>query len=185
MTPELSIIRRHPGFVLEMANVATSIESTIALAIFDVGQPGYVPSSIHRVRCTRASGETNEVVLRSTGGATGVHVHSIVVIGTVCFAAVGSSIVALSLPTLAFMWSALVDDGACFGVHGYDGSIISHGELEIRRLSADGSTIWSAGGADVFTGSMTINSGLIRVVDFNNDYYVFDAATGKCLESSA
>lgn len=47
----------------------------------------------------------------------------------------------------------------CLGVYfeGRTGALISHGELEIARFSAEGAILWRRPGADIFTGAFALN----------------------------
>ena len=75
------------------------------------------------------------------------------------------------------------DTATCFGVYDAPGfaSIISHGELEIARLSYSGQLLWSASGRDIFSeGFRCLDSG-IEVIDFNRSVYLFDYRTGTLL----
>jgi len=116
-------------------------------------------------------------------GHTGVHQHSAVEVSDRMYLAVGDQVVCMSLVTGMKQWSRSVDPATCFGIH-WDPAheaLISHGELQISRLSLDGEEIWSAGGADIFSeGFRCLGSG-IEVIDFNRSAYLFDYQAGTLL----
>jgi len=73
-----------------------------------------------------------------------------------------------------------VDSATCFGVYyqGHHHALISHGELEIARISEDGQLLWSASGADVFSEGFSLLPHFIEVVDFNGQTYRFQYEHG-------
>jgi outer membrane protein assembly factor BamB len=134
----------------------------------------------HGVRSLRGDQLVNSLLLESAG-PSGVHNRSLLIVGDTCYVAVGPDIVALSTPTLEVVWSRRVDDAQCFGIHpGPDGnSLISHGELEIARVSLSGEILWQTGGADVFAGPLNVSSKQVTVRDFNGAVYRIDMETGQ------
>lgn len=128
----------------------------------------------------------SSALLEAAGGASGVHEHSVVVVGDRCFVAVGDHVVALQLPTLDLVWARVVDPATCFGVHVLSGNagLISHGELEIARVTFDGEIAWSVSGADIFTGELVALDDEVRVTDFEGTRYRFASETGAVLSVS-
>lgn len=120
------------------------------------------------------------MVFGAGGGCSSVHEHSAVVLGDDLYLAVGDSIVCLDLGKLELVWAASVDPATCFGIH-YDSSrdaLISHGELEIARVSKDGKVVWASSGADIFSEGLTLESEFIQAIDFNGKVYRFDNIIG-------
>jgi hypothetical protein len=114
------------------------------------------------------------------GGASGIHEHSAVIVGDRCFVAVGDTLCALGLPSLDLLWHRKIDTATCFGVY-YSAKhdcLISHGELEIARVTLSGEVVWSAGGADIFSEGFKLFPDHVEVVDFNGAVYRFDITTG-------
>lgn len=122
------------------------------------------------------------VVVGAGGGCSAVHEHSAVAIKDRLYLAVGDHVVCLSLgsPHRLF-WATQVDIATCFGIHWEDkrAALISHGELEIVRLTMQGDVIWSASGADVFSEGFSLLSDCIEVLDFNRTIYRLNYATGE------
>jgi hypothetical protein len=56
--------------------------------------------------------------------------------------------------------------------------MVSHGELEISRVSDDGVLLWSSSGADIFTEGFSLKPECIEVADFNGRKYRFSYASG-------
>lgn len=140
----------------------------------------YRPTSIHGLVCIEAGERRGSVVLGVGGGATGVHGHSVALLETRCYVAVGDEIVCLAVPELSLLWHVQADQVTCFGVY-LDASasfLIVHGEMEISKLSLDGEKIWGYGGRDIFTGDLTLTSGSVLVTDFDGQQYSIDLENG-------
>ena len=120
-------------------------------------------------------------ILLAGGGASRIHDHSAIILNGFCIVAVGPFVVSLSLSSLELDWVTQSDDATCFGVYHCPDHrcLISHGELEISRLSYAGSVEWHSGGADIFSGGFCLDGDVIRVVDFCDREYAFDIATGQ------
>lgn len=117
----------------------------------------------------------------TAGGATGVHAHCAVVVRGLLYVAIGKRVACVRPQPYAFVWSAAVDDATCFGVH-YDDAhdaLISHGELQIARLDDAGHIVWSASGADVFSGAFRLAPDAVEAIDFDGRAYRFDYADGR------
>ncbi|MFX5957076.1 hypothetical protein ABTF01_22020, partial [Acinetobacter baumannii] len=59
----------------------------------------------------------------------------------------------MDIHTGVMEWCLCVDTMTCFGVY-WDvpnEALISHGEIQISRLSLEGEEIWAATGEDIFT----------------------------------
>jgi hypothetical protein len=142
--------------------------------------------SRHGVSCMRGGQVIASVVIGAAGGATGVHAHSVAFVEDACLVAVGPQIACLDLPFLGRRWVREVDEATCFGIHvAPDGSVVSHGELQIARLTVAGDILWRASGRDIFTGEMSVSAGLVRVEDFDGYAYAFDLQTGRAVAGFA
>ena len=143
----------------------------------------YVPSSVHGVRVfdLERGEEIASCVLGAAGGASGIHEHSAIVHDETLVVAVGPFVASLDLPTLAINWKTQADDATCFGVYHSVANqcYLSHGELQIARLSYAGQIDWSRGGADIFTNGFTVSDDHVTAVDWNGDVYAWDIRTGK------
>jgi hypothetical protein len=135
------------------------------------------PNSIHGVLL---NGEPVAVLGRD-GGCSGVHEHSAVYAGGLLHVAVGNCIACMQLNPFAFKWAAQADTATCFGVYFEERrrAIISHGELEIARLSEQGEILWSVSGADIFSEGFSLLQECIEAVDFNGRVYHFSYESGE------
>ena len=144
------------------------------------GDDGYRPSSRHRIAVRRGDAVLASRVLLAEGGGSGVHEHSAFVRDDTCFVAVGPFVCALELPTLRLLWHTRTDTATCFGVYDAPGyaSIISHGELEIARLSYSGHMLWSESGRDIFSEGFELHEHHAEAIDFDGTHYRFELETG-------
>ncbi|MHC2144067.1 hypothetical protein [Pseudomonas alkylphenolica] len=137
-------------------------------------------TSIHGVKLNGVS----ILVIGAGGGCTAIHKHSVLVLDDKLYLAVGDHIACLSLELpYQLLWSVQVDSATCFGIHyeNQQGALLSHGELEITRLSMDGVIIWQVSGADIFSENFCLTADYIEAVDFNMSIYRFDYVTGELL----
>ncbi|MEP6988826.1 MAG: hypothetical protein ABI970_24710, partial [Chloroflexota bacterium] len=58
-------------------------------------------------------------------------------------------------------------------------SYLTHGELDIARVSYDGEIIWSSSGKDIFSNGFTLYDTFVEAIDFNNEKYHIDLSTGQ------
>jgi len=146
-----------------------------------LGDDGCRPSSRHRIVIRRGDTVLASRVLLAGGGGSGVHEHSALVRADTCYVAVGPFVCALELPTLRLLWHTQADTATCFGVYDAPGyaSLISHGELEIARLSYSGQLLWSESGKDIFSEGFTLREHHAEAVDFDGTRYRFELETGR------
>jgi hypothetical protein len=146
-----------------------------------LGGTRYRASSAHGVIVQTNDVDIASLLIMAGGGASGVHR------GESFLAAIGPFVVRLSVPSLAIEWTLQVDSATCFGIHESPGggALISHGELDIARLTDDGKPLWSASGADVFSEPIRITEHSISARDFAGRSYEFDIATGAVLDTHA
>lgn len=140
----------------------------------------YQPSSTQGVQSFLDVNPHSSAVLGASGGGTGVHEHSCVVLVDRCLVAVGDRMAALALPDLRLLWQVKADDATCFGLHVTpdDQHVVVHGELAISRFAVDGQKEWEFSGKDIFTGACAIREGAVVVSDFNDEEYLIDLELG-------
>jgi len=142
----------------------------------------YAPVSRYGVICRESGKTTHSCILLAGGGASRVHDHTAVLLHRACFVGVGDMLCSLSLPNLHLKWATNVDTATCFGVYyclEHD-CLLSHGELEVARVSLSGEIVWSASGKDIFSEGFQIVGDSVEVIDFNHEVYRIDIATGRC-----
>jgi hypothetical protein len=147
------------------------------------GDNTYQATSQHAVHVTVNDELIASCLLSADGGATGVHDHTAIIHDDVCVIAVGPFMAAIEIPTLKLNWVTQADDATCFGVHHSEKHtcFISHGELEIARITREGKMIWHTGGADIFTNGFVLSDDSIQVIDFYDRKYELDTETGRSI----
>lgn len=120
-------------------------------------------------------------VFGSDGGGTRVHEHSAILVGRKLYLAIGNKIVCMDLTPFHFHWSVQVDTATCFGVYyePHHAALLSHGEVEIARISEAGEIAWNASGADIFTNGFELRPECIEVIDCNDKVYRFEYESGR------
>jgi hypothetical protein len=190
MTSLESVVQSLNDFVIEVVDDRTytfgSSDNVRRYQREELLGPRHSLRSRHAVSCRRDNEVLASAIIGAGGGPSGVHERTLAVLPDACLVAVGSFIVCLEVPHLRLRWSREVDEATCFGIHlAADGSIISHGELEISRLTSAGELIWKASGRDIFTGSLSVDTSMVRAEDFNGDEYTFDLRTGHVVAGPA
>jgi hypothetical protein len=148
----------------------------------------YSPTSLHTVKVIQQYGVTiASCILGATGGASGVHEHSAIIHSDSLLIVVGPFVASLRLPALTLNWKVRTDSATCFGVYHSPerGCYISHGEVDVAAVSYDGAIVWSNSGADIFTNGFVVTQNQVTAIDWNEDKYVWDIATGKLIELTA
>lgn len=134
------------------------------------------PTSVHGVLLNGSPA----AVLAAGGGCTSVHGHSALLRNGRLYLAVGRHLACLGMSPVELIWSKQVDAATCFGIY-YEplqDALISHGELDIARVSDDGELIWSQSGADIFTEGFYLRPECIEAIDFSGRRYCLSYGTG-------
>jgi hypothetical protein len=98
----------------------------------------------------------------------------------------GNMIYSVRIPDLKINWKAELDTVTCFAIYDFEDDFIIHGECEISRVTDAGHIKWQFSAKDIFVNlngrkEFDIQNGLIKLVDFGDDEYVLDPATGKVI----
>lgn len=164
----------------ELSAVDLQQDQSLYQIEYTLGDAQYAPSCAHGVKYGEPE-VLHSCLVSAADGATGVHAASAILHNGKCILAISSFLACLQLPDLDLLWHTQVDMATCFGVYHllrYE-SYLSHGELEIARVSYDGKIIWSSGGKDIFTNGFALHDEYVEVVDFNNEKYRIDLLTGN------
>ncbi len=137
--------------------------------------PAVAASSVYELSAMAEDGRHWQRLLAASGGATGPHRHSALILGGRVFVVLGGSCACLRLEDDVAQWTREVDSVTAFGLHATskgDGLVV-HGELAISRWTLDGERVWERHGRDIFTGELSVSAEGIRVVDFEGNAYCF------------
>jgi len=167
----------HNQYIVSIQDESTSAPPSHTHRRYRLGDEDLPVTSAHSVRY----GELHSCLLIAPGGGTRVHSHSALLHDGRCLVAVSSFLVCLRLPDLSLLWHIQADPSTCFGVYHLPQyqSYLSHGELEIARISYDGAMVWSSSGKDIFTNELALHDAYVEVLDFNNERYHIDLSTGQ------
>jgi hypothetical protein len=151
---------------------------------YDFTDAAYRPSSRHGLVRREDGVVRQSCILLAGGGAGGMHEHSIAIVDKTCFLAVGDTLCWLMLPSFELRWHRQVDHATRFGVYfsANHYCLISHGELEIARVSLSGEVVWSCGGADIFSEGIKVFPDYVEAIDFDQNIYKIDITNGKSLK---
>jgi hypothetical protein len=151
---------------------------------YDFTDAAYRPSSRHGLVLRESGVVRQSCILLAGGGASGVHKHSIAIVDSICFVAVGDTLCSLALPLFDLLWRRQADHATCFGVYfsANHYCLISHGELEIARVSLSGEVVWSSGGADIFSEGIKVFPDFVEAVDFNHTFYRMSITDGTSIK---
>lgn len=163
-----------PSYSFGSADNARSYEHEYLL------EPAYRPSSRHGLACIQEGEVRGSAILGASGGGTGIHEQSCVLLEDRCFVAVGDRVACLSLPNLALLWQAEADGATCFGLYATadEQHVLVHGELEISKRAVGGQKEWGFSGRDIFTGACALTERAVVVTDFSGQRYSIDLERG-------
>jgi len=170
------VMRDDPAYSLECVDNTNAYDRKYLFA----EEVSYL-SSKHGIFVSSRKGKSYSCILLAGGGASGVHAYDRA-FDYSCIVAVGCYMCSLSIPGLELGWHTQTDWATCFGVYHSPkySCYISHGELEIARVSYSGEVEWRASGKDIFTNSFTLHEDYIEAVDFNDESYRIEIETGLC-----
>lgn len=139
----------------------------------------YQPTSKHGIKITKSGQTISSAIVCEVGGATGIHEKSFIVRGNDLLICCCDTVYSFGLPELSLNWKKEFDPATCFGIYSFKDDFIIHGELEIRRIDADGNTKWRFSAKDIFvtqdgTESIQLTDDGIEVIDWDGDKYLLD-----------
>ena len=144
-----------------------------------VNEEGYKFTTQIGIRLYHNDELYKSAIVKSTGGASGVHETSQIVKDNNLAICCAESVFNLSIPDLKLNWLTKADWATCFQIFRHQDDYIIHGELSIARISENGEVVWQNGGADIFTSLdgkdvFKLDKTSIEVKDWNNNIYKFD-----------
>lgn len=119
------------------------------------------------------------VIICESGGATAITEKSFIIEEDKIWICVCNKVYCLEIPSLELIWRKEIDFLTNFSIHKLQDDFIVHGELEIKRITKNGETIWSFGGRDIWVNpegktEFNIENNQIHLFDFESNEYILD-----------
>lgn len=139
----------------------------------------FYPTSKHAIIVKEFETEISSAIICEMGGATGISEKSFIIENDKIWICVCNKIYCLEIPTLELKWSKKIDFVTTFSIQKIENDFIVHGELEIKRITQSGETIWSFGGRDIWVNiegktELNIENDRIRLFDFESNEYLIN-----------
>jgi hypothetical protein len=178
------MISSYKDFTIEVINDESytheSVDNISSYNIEYGDGDSYNSSSKHGIRISKDGQEISSSIIYEVGGSTTIHERSYLIKNDSIFICCGSMIYSLTLPMLKLNWCKELDMATCFGIYEFENDFIIHGEVEISRLSENGTIKWTFSARDIFVSmngkkEFEIIGDTIKLIDFGNYEYILDA----------
>ncbi|MBL4679023.1 MAG: hypothetical protein JKY70_22950 [Mucilaginibacter sp.] len=171
-------------YLIEVKNLGVGYEGNIAFDTIYENDP-YESNSYHAVRVIKDRVSIANILLKGSGGATGVYDNSFVLLNGTFITRCTNTVYAFSLPHLQLKWSKELDVATCFQLFDFEGDVLVHGECQITRITTEGDIKWEFSARDIFVNlnghnEFEIIDKQIKLVDFENYEYLLDS-NGKLI----
>jgi len=132
----------------------------------------------------------SSALLLAVAGATSVSTDSVCIHNDNLLTRCCNIIFSLSLPGLKLNWMTEADWATCFSIYPYKDDFITHGEVDIARIDANGKIIWQFSGADIFVNlkddiAFEMYDNHIALTDFNGGKYTIDYDGNEIVDAVA
>lgn len=133
------------------------------------------------IRVKSADGFENSCFVLGNSVGVKPHENSAVIINQSLFVSIGMLVCCFEIPSLKLQWQREVDTVTSYSVYISPDAkgVISHGEIEITKVSFDGQILWTVSGKDIFSEGFTIFPDHIETVDFNLEKYNITLSDGQ------
>ncbi len=121
------------------------------------------------------------IIIGASGGSMIIGEHTLIRAKDDVLFAIGPYVCSYSLSKFSLNWHLEVDEATCFGIHYSESkdAYISHGETTIARFDLSGRLVWQESGRDIFSEGFRLTPSFIEAIDFDENIYQFDYATGE------
>ncbi|AYN03522.1 hypothetical protein [Flavobacterium sp. 140616W15] len=118
-------------------------------------------------------------IICESGSATAITEKSFIIEDDRIWICVCNKVYCLEIPSLNLVWRKEIDFITNFSIHKIQDDFIIHGELDIKRITKDGETIWSFGGRNIWVNQegrteFNIENNQIHLFDFESNEYILD-----------
>lgn len=139
----------------------------------------FSPTSKHGIIIKKSDAKIASVIICESGGATAITEKSFIIEDDKIWICVCNKVYCLEIPSLELIWRKEIDFITNFSIHKVQDDFIIHGELEIKRITKNGETIWSFGGRDIWVNlegklEFNIENDQIHLFDFESNEYILD-----------
>jgi hypothetical protein len=139
----------------------------------------FQPTSKHGIKITKGGQRITSAIICETGGATGIHDNSFIVVGDNLLICCCDTVYSFKLPELLLNWKKEFDPATCFSIYLFRDDLIIHGELEIKRVDIDGNVKWNFSAKNIFvtqdgTDAMKLIGDRIEITDWDGDTYILN-----------
>lgn len=175
----ITVILEHKGFTIELFDE----DAPDKIAYDNVYQPGkdreYEPVSKTGIIVYKDGVKISNALLLAVAGATSVSTDSAFIHSDNLLTRCCNTVFSLLLPDLKLNWMTEADWATCFSIHPYKDDFITHGEVDISRIDANGKIVWQFSGADIFVNlkddiAFEMYEDHIALTDFNDGKYNVD-----------
>lgn len=139
----------------------------------------FSPTSKCGIIIKKSDAKIASVIICESGGATAITNKSFIIEDDKVWICVCNKVYCLEIPSLELIWRKEIDFITNFSIHKVQNDFIIHGELEIKRITKNGETIWSFGGRDIWVNlegkpEFNIENDQIHLFDFESNEYILD-----------
>lgn len=139
----------------------------------------YQSSSKYGIRVYDSEQKISTCILIGSEGTTTIHPTSSLLDNDRLIICCSNTIFSLVLPELELNWKIEADPITCFQIIQYEEDYIVHGELQISKITPDGTIKWTFGGSDIFVcidgeSSFELMGDHILLRDFEKNIYKLD-----------
>ncbi|CAM4030396.1 Urease accessory protein UreD [Flavobacterium branchiophilum] len=123
--------------------------------------------------------EISSALICEIGGQNSVFKNSFIIEDDKIWIRVCNKIYCLEIPNLEIQWNREFDFATVFSFVKIENDFITHGELEIKRITRNGEIVWSFAGRDIWVNiegkaELKIENDTIILFDFESNKYVLN-----------
>ncbi len=109
---------------------------------------------VSRIGLLKRNESNNDQIIESaiiceSGGATVLSDQSFLIIDEQLILCVCDMVYSLDINSFDLKWKIKADEITCFSIHHFGDGLITHGELQLTKLSYDGKIQWQFGARDI------------------------------------
>lgn len=139
----------------------------------------FYPTSKCGIIIKESGSKIASAIICESGGTTAITEKSFLIEDDKIWICVTNKVYCLEIPSLDLIWRKEIDFITNFSIHKVEEDFIIHGELDIKRITKSGETIWSFGGRNIWVNpesktEFNIENNQIHLFDFESNEYILD-----------